>query len=76
MQRGLEIDERSYGPDHPAVATDLNNLAQLLQAMNRLNEAEPFMRRALETFERTLGADHPNTMTVRGNLETFLSSRE
>ncbi|MFN6353691.1 MAG: NB-ARC domain-containing protein, partial [Cyanobacteriota bacterium] len=33
--RALAIDEASYGPDHPRVAIDLNNLAQLLQATNR-----------------------------------------
>ena len=47
MRRALAIDEKSYGADHPAVARDLNNLAQLLQATNRLGEAEPLMRRAL-----------------------------
>ena len=31
MRRALAIDERSYGPDHPDVASDLNNLAKLLQ---------------------------------------------
>ncbi|MGB9006559.1 MAG: DUF4062 domain-containing protein, partial [Candidatus Aminicenantales bacterium] len=36
MRRALAIDEKSYGPDHPEVATDLNNLAQLLQDTNRL----------------------------------------
>jgi hypothetical protein len=39
--RALAIDEQSYGPDHPSVARDFNNLAQLLQATNRLAEAEP-----------------------------------
>ena len=41
IRRALAIDEAVYGPDHPDVATDLNNLAQLLQATNRLAEAEP-----------------------------------
>ena len=27
MRRALAIDEKSYGPEHPNVATDLNNLA-------------------------------------------------
>ena len=36
MRRALAIDEQSYGPDHPNVATDLNNLALLLKATNRL----------------------------------------
>ncbi|CAN0369900.1 unnamed protein product, partial [Scytosiphon promiscuus] len=28
--RDIEIDEKVYGPDHPEVATDLNNWARLL----------------------------------------------
>ena len=53
MRRALAIDEQSYGPEHPKVATDLNNLAQLLQATNRLEEAEPLMRRALAIDEQS-----------------------
>ena len=52
--------------------TTMNNLATLLQATNRLSEAEPLMRRALEIFEASLGADHPNTVIVRKNLESLL----
>jgi hypothetical protein len=73
MRRALAIDEASYGADHPDVAVDLNNLAQLLQDTNRLAEAEPLMRRALAIFEASLGADHPNSLTVRGNLEALLA---
>jgi replication-associated recombination protein RarA len=72
MRRALAIDEASYGNDHPNVARDLNNLAQLLQATNRLAEAEPLMRRALVIFWKSLGLDHPNTQTVRGNYTALL----
>ena len=41
MRRALAIDEKSFGPEHPNVATGLNNLAELLQDTNRLAEAEP-----------------------------------
>ena len=37
MRRALAIDEKSFGPEHPNVASDLNNLAGLLQATNRLS---------------------------------------
>jgi hypothetical protein len=47
-RRALAIDEKSYGPDHPHVARDLNNLALLLQDTNRPNEAEPLFRRLWE----------------------------
>ena len=72
MRRALEIDEASYGPQHPTVARDLNNLASLLQATNRLAEAEPLMRRALGIFVPSLGLEHPNSQTVRGNYSGLL----
>ena len=46
LRRALAVDEHSFGSDHPRVATDLNNLGQLLQATNRLAE-ERLMCRAL-----------------------------
>ena len=61
MRRALAIDEKSYGPEHPDVASDLNNLAQLLQATNRLAEAEPLMRRALAIDEKSYGPEHPRS---------------
>jgi hypothetical protein len=35
MRRALAIADASYGPDHPNVATALNNLAELLRATSR-----------------------------------------
>ena len=76
MRRALKIDEKSFGPDHPEVATDLNNLALLLKATNRPAEAEPPMRRALEILENSLGADHPKTGIVRRNLRLLEEERD
>ena len=59
MRRALAIDEQSYGTEHPNVAIDLNNLATLLQATNRLAEAEPLMRRALAIDEQSYGNGTP-----------------
>ena len=47
FRRALAIDEASFGPRHPDVARDLNNLAMLLRATNRVEEAAPYSRRAL-----------------------------
>jgi len=44
----------------------------LLQATNRLSEAEPLMRRALKILETSLGTEHPKTQIVRRNLELLL----
>ena len=63
---------KSLGPEHPTVAIRLNNLAQLLQATNRLSEAEPLMRRALAIDEASFGADHPNVAIRLNNLAQLL----
>ena len=66
--------ENLVGPDHPEVATVLNNLAHLLKATNRLAEAEPLMRRALAIDERSFGPDHPEVATDLNNLATLLQA--
>ena len=74
MRRALAIDEASYGPDHPHVATALNNLARLLQATNRLGEAEPLIRRALAIDEASYGPDHPDVARDLNNLAHLLQA--
>ena len=45
-QKALEVAEENVGPDHPSVATSLENLAALYRATNRITKAEEFDRRA------------------------------
>jgi tetratricopeptide (TPR) repeat protein len=71
-RRALAIDERLYGPDHPRVATRLNNLASLLQDSGRPAEAEPLIRRALAIAERAYGPDHPRVAVRLNNLGQLL----
>ncbi|MBL8482730.1 MAG: tetratricopeptide repeat protein, partial [Rhodocyclaceae bacterium] len=51
---------------------DLNNLAQLLQALSRLAEAEPLMRRALAIDEASYGPEHPDVAIDLNNLAQLL----
>jgi tetratricopeptide (TPR) repeat protein len=74
MRRALAIDEQSLGPEHPDVATHLNNLAHLLQNTSRLTEAEQLIRRALAIDEKTLSPDNPNIAVRLNNLATLLYS--
>jgi hypothetical protein len=55
----LAIWEKALGPDHPDVATGLNNLAQLYQAEGRYAEAEPLLKRVSTIQGKSLGPDHP-----------------
>ena len=71
----MAIDEASYGKDHPNVAIRLNNLARLLQATNRLAEAEPLMRRMVEIFihfTRVTGHEHPHVWAAMSNYAGLL----
>jgi tetratricopeptide (TPR) repeat protein len=78
MRRALAIDEASYGTDHPEVARDLNNLAQLLKATNRLAEAEPLMRRVVEIFITLTqqGYQHPYLEAAFGNYYSLLQEMD
>jgi hypothetical protein len=70
----LKLCDQRFGPDHPATTPALNNLAGLLQATNRLAEAEPLMRRALKIDEASYGQDHPNVAIRLNNLAGLLQA--
>jgi hypothetical protein len=72
MRRALEIDTKSFGEEHPNVAIRLNNLATLLQATDRMIEAEPLARRASLIFVGSSGIEHPRTQVVLGNYFNIL----
>ncbi|MBB5871969.1 tetratricopeptide (TPR) repeat protein [Allocatelliglobosispora scoriae] len=72
LRRAVAIGEQVYGPDHPAVATSLGNLAMVLQDLGRYGDAEPLIRRALAIDEQVHGPDHPAVATSLGNLALVL----
>ncbi len=77
MHRALQIDQASYGQEHPTVAADLNNLAELLQATNRRAEAEPMYRHALNiliAFAKQ-GYQHHKLETVIKNYSALLQAQ-
>ncbi len=59
-QRSLAISEKALGPEHPDVATSLNNLAELYRDQGRYGEAEPLYQRSLAISEKALGPEHPD----------------
>jgi tetratricopeptide (TPR) repeat protein len=56
------------------VARDLANLASLLQAVSRLEEAEGLMRRALKIDEASYGPDHAIVAVRLNNLAQLLKA--
>jgi tetratricopeptide (TPR) repeat protein len=67
-EESLRVAERTYGPDHPNVATSLNNLAEIYRFQGKYAEAEPLWRRSLTILEKALGPEHPDVATVCENM--------
>jgi tetratricopeptide (TPR) repeat protein len=72
LERALAIDEAAYGPDHPHVATRLNNLATILRGLGQAEAARPLQDRALAIDEAAYGPDHPEVATALNNLALIL----
>ena len=68
MQQALAITKATLGPDHPATATRLGNLAVTYRDLGRAEDALPLDEQALAVTKATLRPDHPATATRLGNL--------
>ncbi|MFO8006598.1 MAG: FxSxx-COOH system tetratricopeptide repeat protein [Candidatus Brocadiia bacterium] len=74
-QRALKVDLEAYGPDHPAVATDLNNLATVLKEQGDLEGAKEKLERALKVDLEAYGPDHRAVARDLNNLATVLQDQ-
>ncbi|CAN0342697.1 unnamed protein product, partial [Ectocarpus sp. 12 AP-2014] len=74
-QRSLAICEEFLGPDHPAVATALNNRAGLFERQGKYIEAEPLYERSQAIQEKVLGPEHPDVATTLNNRALLLESQ-
>ena len=72
LERLLTLDEKTYGQDHPEVATDLNNLGSLLRVMGDLDGAKAMLERALAIEEAAEEADSLKIAIRANNLGTVL----
>ncbi|MDQ3274477.1 MAG: FxSxx-COOH system tetratricopeptide repeat protein, partial [Actinomycetota bacterium] len=68
FERALHLDETAHGPDHPHVATTLNNLARVLRDLGEPATARTLLERALRIDETAYGPDHPEVATDLHNL--------
>ena len=74
IERAIAIYEKSLGPDHPHVATGLNNLARLLHGQGKSKDALALMERVLRIRLAVYGPSHPDTQDAEGAVG-FLSSQ-
>lgn len=68
FQRALAIYQKAAGPEHPAVATVLNNIGQVDRDLDRDAEAEARIKHSLAIREKALGPDHPDVARSLNNL--------
>ena len=70
-RKALEVAEKNVGPNHPDVATSLNNLAVLYDTQGQYAQAEPLLKRALAINEKALGPNHPAVGMTLNNLSVL-----
>ncbi len=70
-EKVLAIVEKILPPNHPSLATSINNLALLYQAQGRLSEAEPLFGRALKILETALPPNHPDVAASVNDLASL-----
>jgi nephrocystin-3 len=70
----IKIYENNFNDTHPIVAVIMNNLAQVLQATDKLKEAEPLYKRAIRIYEKNYGLDNPKIAGVLSNLASLLQA--
>lgn len=67
----MKIDEKVFGPEHPNVGSDVNNIGQILKGKSDLDGALFYIERALRILEKCYGVDHPDTKTVTKNRDAI-----
>ncbi len=67
-KKALAVAEKNVGPNHPDVATSLDNLALIYGVQAQYAVAEPLHKRALAIREEALGPDHPAVGQSLNNL--------
>ncbi len=73
--RALEIAEARYGPEDPALARALNNLAEAHRLSGRYAEAERLYKRALAIDERRVAMEPDAMATTLNNLALLYRAR-
>eukprot|EP00752_Nemacystus_decipiens_P005175 g4696.t1 len=73
--RATGIWEKALGPEHPAVATALNNRAGLLEMRGKYTEAEPLYERSQAIREKVLGPEHPDVAQSLNNRAGLLKKQ-
>ncbi len=75
FHRAIAIGEQKLGPDHPDLASRLNNLGLLYYNQGKYTEAEALFHRAITISEQKLGLDHPDLPKWLNNLANLYKNQ-
>lgn len=67
-EQAVQIFKRSLGEYHPDTATALDNLAGILVADGKVDQALPLYTQSISIQQKTLGLDHPDLAASYVNL--------
>ncbi|MCK5058162.1 MAG: tetratricopeptide repeat protein [Candidatus Aminicenantes bacterium] len=67
-EKALSSDLKTYGPEHPSVARDCNNLGLSLQAIGQHENAIEYLDKALTIFTKITGKNDAAVATLFNNL--------
>ena len=76
QRQAYDIRKKVFGDEHPLVASDLNNLAALLdEDPKNWDEAEKLYKESLAIRKKVLGEEHPDVAESLNNLAELLSDQ-
>jgi tetratricopeptide (TPR) repeat protein len=76
-KKALESAEKNVGPDHPDVASILNNLGLFYKMQRQYVQAEPLYKRALKIEEKNFGPDDTRvTLSLSHLAELYRAQRQ
>lgn len=70
------LAESALGPDHPVLASSLNNLAAVYTGLRRYADAEPLYLRAMATRQRAHGPHHRSLVVDLNNLAVLYMNQK
>src|SRR5438132_10536789 len=70
-QEAYDLSQKLPAPEHPLLATAMNNLGFLYDAMGSSAQARPLYEQALAMRQRLLGPEHPDVALSMRNLASL-----
>jgi tetratricopeptide (TPR) repeat protein len=75
LQQALVLQEKAFGPEHPAVSDSLSDLGTVYFAKGDFSRAEALFQRALAIREKALGSSDPGIARILSALAAISDAK-